>query len=73
MAPKTQVNLRLNSEAAEMARHAAETRHVNVNEYVEQLIRADNEKVYEIFLAGAKEILDDYSELINDIEAAADS
>jgi hypothetical protein len=68
---KTQVNLRLDQAAAEMARQAAETRHMPVNEYVEQLIKADNEKLREDFLAGAQEVLDTYGDLIDEIEAAA--
>ncbi|MEV1006383.1 hypothetical protein [Streptomyces sp. NPDC049881] len=67
---KTQVNLRLEESAAEMARQAAETRHVPVNEYVEQLIRADNEKLRDDFLAGAQEVLDGFGDLIDRIEAA---
>lgn len=66
---KTQVNLRLEEAAAEMARHAAETRHIPVNEYVEQLIRTDNERLREIFLAGAQEVLDGYGDLLDGIEA----
>ncbi|MDT0317068.1 MULTISPECIES: hypothetical protein [unclassified Streptomyces] len=68
---KTQMNLRLKEDAAEMARQAAETRHLPVNEYVEQLIRADNEKLRETFLAGAQEVLDGYGDLIDQIEDAA--
>jgi uncharacterized protein (DUF1778 family) len=68
---KTQVNLRLEESTAEMARHAAETRHIPVNEYVEQLIKADNEQLRAAFVAGAQEVLDGYSDLIDEIEAAA--
>jgi uncharacterized protein (DUF1778 family) len=68
---KTQVNLRLDESAAEMARQAAETRHIPVNEYVEQLIKADNEELRDAFLAGAQEVLDGYGDLIDEIEAAA--
>ncbi|GGO99679.1 hypothetical protein [Wenjunlia tyrosinilytica] len=67
---KTQVNLRLDEDAAEMARQAADTRHMPVNEYVEGLIRADNEQLRESFLAGAQEVLDGYGDLIDEIEAA---
>ena len=68
---KTQVNLRLDETDAEMARQAAETRHMPVNEYVAQLIRADNEQVREAFLAGAQQVLDGYGDLIDAIENAA--
>ena len=68
---KTQVNLRLEHDAADMAREAAETRHIPVNEYVEALIKADNEQLRESFLAGAQEVLDDFGDLIDGIEAAA--
>jgi hypothetical protein len=68
---KTQVNLRLDESAAEMARQAAETRHIPVNEYVEQLIKADNEELRDAFLAGAQVVLDGYGDLIDEIEAAA--
>ncbi|WP_049565323.1 hypothetical protein [Streptomyces sp. SBT349] len=68
---KTQVNLRLEEATAEMARQAAETRHLPVNEYVERLIRADNEKLRDTFLAGAQEVLDTYGDLIDEIEATA--
>ncbi|MFJ8742912.1 hypothetical protein ACIRL2_26415 [Embleya sp. NPDC127516] len=66
---KTQVNLRLEEAVAEMARQAAETRHIPVNEYVEQLIRTDNERLRETFLAGAQEVLDGYGDLLDEIEA----
>ncbi|MFE5332064.1 MULTISPECIES: hypothetical protein [unclassified Embleya] len=66
---KTQVNLRLEESAAEMARQAAQTRHMAVNEYVEQLIRTDNERLREVFLAGAQEVLDGYGDLLDGIEA----
>ncbi|MGW1998187.1 hypothetical protein [Embleya sp. NPDC001921] len=66
---KTQVNLRLEEAAAEMARQAAETRHIPVNEYVEQLIRTDNERLRETFLAAAQEVLDGYGDLLDEIEA----
>ncbi len=65
------MNLGLEESVAEMARQAAETRHVPVNEYVEQLIRADNEKFRTDFLAGAQEVLDSYGDLIDGIEATA--
>ncbi|MFC5147356.1 hypothetical protein [Streptomyces aureoversilis] len=68
---KTQVNLRLEESTAEMAKQAAETRHIPVNEYVEQLIRADNEQLRAAFMAGVQEILDGYGDLIDEIEAAA--
>ncbi|MFI1969541.1 hypothetical protein [Streptomyces cinnamoneus] len=68
---KTQVNLRLEESTAEMAKQAAATRHIPVNEYVEQLIRADNEELREKFLDGVKEVLDGYGDLIDEIEAAA--
>ncbi|MFI0740044.1 hypothetical protein ACH4PU_18440 [Streptomyces sp. NPDC021100] len=68
---KTQVNLRLDESAAEMARQAAETRHIPVNEYVEQLIRADNEQLRATFLAAAQEVLDGYGDLIDEIEGTA--
>ncbi|MEU1815453.1 hypothetical protein ABZ543_09670 [Streptomyces roseifaciens] len=68
---KKQVNLRLEESTAEMAKQAAETRHLPVNEYVEQLIRADNEQLRATFMAGVQEILDGYGDLIDEIEAAA--
>ncbi|MCC3773456.1 hypothetical protein [Streptomyces sp. UNOB3_S3] len=68
---KTQVNLRLEEATAEMAKQAAETRHIPVNEYVEQLIRADNELFREKFLAASQEFLDTYGDLIDEIEEAA--
>jgi uncharacterized protein (DUF1778 family) len=66
---KTQVNLRLEESAAEMARQAAETRRMPVNEYVEQLIRSDNQRLRDAFLAGAQEVLDGYGDLLDGIEA----
>ncbi|WP_129839988.1 hypothetical protein [Streptomyces sp. RFCAC02] len=68
---KVQLNVRLEEDAAEMARQAAETRHLPVNEYVEQLIKADNEPLRERFLAGAQEVLDGYGDLLDDLESAA--
>jgi uncharacterized protein (DUF1778 family) len=68
---KTQVNLRLDETDAELARQAAATRHMPVNEYVAQLIRSDNEQVRAMFLAGAKEVLDGYGDVIDAIEDAA--
>jgi uncharacterized protein (DUF1778 family) len=67
---KTQVNLRLEEATAEMAKQAAETRHMAVNEYVEQLIKADNEKFRDAFLAGAQEVLDGFGDLLDELEAA---
>jgi uncharacterized protein (DUF1778 family) len=67
---KTQVNLRLEEDTAEMAKHAAETRHIPVNEYVERLIKQDNELLRDAFLDAAQEVLDSYGDLIDDIEAA---
>jgi uncharacterized protein (DUF1778 family) len=68
---KTQVNLRLDETDAELARQAAATRHMPVNEYVAQLIRSDNEQVRAMFLAGAKEVLDGYGDVIDAIEDVA--
>ncbi|MFF7251165.1 hypothetical protein ACFZBU_45785 [Embleya sp. NPDC008237] len=49
--------------------HTPVTRHIPVNEYVEQLIRTDNERLRERFLAGAQEVLDGYGDLLDEIEA----
>lgn len=68
---KSQMNLRMDPSTAEMARQAADTRHIPVNEYVEQLIKADNEKLREVFLAGAQEVLDSYGDLIDGLEGQA--
>lgn len=68
---KTQVNLRMDETDAELARQAAETRHMPVNEYVAQLIRSDNQQVRAAFLAGAQQVLDGYSDVIDAIEDAA--
>ncbi|WP_371484029.1 hypothetical protein [Kitasatospora sp. NBC_00315] len=68
---KTQVNLRMDENVAEMAKHAAETRRVPVNDYVAQLIRDDNAKVRADFLAGAQQVLDVYGDLLDAIEDAA--
>ncbi|MEV8098931.1 hypothetical protein [Kitasatospora sp. NPDC085879] len=67
---KTQVNLRMDETVAEMAKHAAETRRMPVNDYVAQLIRDDNEKLRHVFLAGAQHVLDEYGDLLDGIEAA---
>ncbi|MDH6135685.1 uncharacterized protein (DUF1778 family) [Kitasatospora sp. MAA4] len=68
---KTQVNLRMDDSVADMAKQAAETRRIPVNDYVAQLIRDDNERVRAAFLAGAQEVLDGYGDLIDRIESAA--
>ncbi|GAA3865860.1 hypothetical protein GCM10023084_18860 [Streptomyces lacrimifluminis] len=65
---KTQINIRMDDDTAEMARHAAETRRIPVNEYVEQLIRNDNEQVRAVFMAAAQEVLDEYGDLLDEIE-----
>ncbi|MER5226040.1 hypothetical protein [Streptomyces flaveus] len=65
---KTQINIRMDDETAEMARQAAETRRIPVNEYVEQLIRSDNERVRAVFMAAAQEVLDEYGDLIDELE-----
>ncbi|MFK0151403.1 hypothetical protein ACIQVL_26875 [Streptomyces sp. NPDC090499] len=70
---KTQINIRMDDEAAEMARHAAATRRIPVNEYVEQLIRADNEQLRAVFMAAAQEVLDEYGDLIDEIEGQGES
>ncbi|MEU1821956.1 hypothetical protein [Streptomyces abikoensis] len=68
---KTQVNLRLEESVTEMARKAAQRRHIPVNEYVEQLIRADNEPVREKFLAASRAFLDAYGDLIGESDPTA--
>ncbi|GLW51124.1 hypothetical protein Stsp02_67850 [Streptomyces sp. NBRC 14336] len=65
---KTQINIRMDDDTAEMARQAAATRRIPVNEYVEQLIRADNEQLRSVFMAAAQEVLDDYGDLLDEIE-----
>lgn len=68
---KTQINIRMDDETAEMARQAAATRRIAVNEYVEQLIRNDNEQLRAVFMAAAQEVLDHYGDLIDEIEGAS--
>ncbi|NGO45699.1 hypothetical protein [Streptomyces ureilyticus] len=70
---KTQINIRMDDETAEMARQAAETRRIPVNEYVEQLIRSDNERVRAVFMAAAQEVLDEYGDLIDELEGETGS
>jgi hypothetical protein len=65
---KTQINIRMDDDTAEMARQAAATRRIPVNEYVEQLIRNDNEQVRSVFMAAAQEVLDEYGDLLDEIE-----
>ncbi|WP_055526306.1 hypothetical protein [Streptomyces graminilatus] len=65
---KTQINIRMDDDTAEMARQAAATRRIPVNEYVEQLIRNDNEHVRAVFMAAAQEVLDEYGDLLDEIE-----
>ncbi|GAA2449258.1 hypothetical protein ACFPFX_24075 [Streptomyces mauvecolor] len=64
---KTQINIRMDDETAEMARQAAATRRIAVNEYVEQLIRNDNEHLREKFMEGARHVLEEYGDLIDEI------
>ncbi|UIX33247.1 hypothetical protein [Streptomyces sp. GQFP] len=66
---KTQINIRLDGDIAEMARQAAETRRIPVNEYVEQLIRNDNEHLRALFMATAQQTLDEFADLFDEIEA----
>lgn len=70
---KTQINIRMDDETAEMARQAAETRRIPVNEYVEQLIRNDNERLRAVFMGAAQEVLDEFGELIDEPEAESGS
>ncbi|GAB2976480.1 hypothetical protein GCM10023080_046430 [Streptomyces pseudoechinosporeus] len=70
---KMQINIRMDDETAEMARQAAETRRIPVNEYVEQLIRDDNERVRAVFMAAAQEVLDEYGDLIDELEGESSS
>lgn len=65
---KTQINIRLDDDTAAMARQAAATRRVPVSQYVEQLIRDDNEQVRAVFVAAAQEVLDEYGDLLDEIE-----
>lgn len=65
---KTQINIWMDDETAEMARQAAATRRIPVNEYVEQLIRDDSKQVRAVFVAAAQEVLDEYGDLIDEIE-----
>jgi predicted HicB family RNase H-like nuclease len=55
---KTQINIRMEDDTAAMARQAAARRRVPVSQYVEQLIRDDNEWVRVRFMAAAQETLD---------------
>ncbi|MFF1873879.1 hypothetical protein [Kitasatospora herbaricolor] len=68
---KTQVNLRMDEAVAEMAKHGAETRRVPVGEYVAQLIQDDNNRMHATFLDGARQVLEEYGDLIDGIEDAA--
>ncbi|MFJ9906789.1 hypothetical protein ACIRVK_28475 [Streptomyces sp. NPDC101152] len=70
---KTQINIRMDDETAEMARQAAATRRIPVNEYVEQLIRDDNEHLRVVFMAAAQEVLDEYGDLIDEIEGETEA
>ncbi|MGW3647075.1 hypothetical protein [Streptomyces sp. NPDC000878] len=65
---KTQINIRVDKDTAEMARQAAETRRMPVSAYVEQLIRNDNERVRAVFMTAAQEVLDEYGDLLDEIE-----
>ncbi|UGQ12120.1 hypothetical protein LO772_00470 [Yinghuangia sp. ASG 101] len=67
---KIQVNVRMTDETAEMARQAAETRHMPLNDYIEQLVRRDNDGVRERFLEGAREVITGYGDLIEELAAA---
>lgn len=64
---KTQINVRMDDETAEMARQAAATRRIPVNEYVEQLIRDDNEQIRKRFMEGARHVLEEYGDLIDEL------
>ena len=65
---KTQINIRMDDDTAAMARQAAATRRVPVSQYVEQLIRDDNEHLRAVFVAAAQEVLDGYGDLLDEIE-----
>lgn len=67
---KTQINVRMTDETAEMARQAAASRRIPVNEYLEQLVRNDNEHLRAVFMAAAQEVLDEYGDLIDELEGA---
>lgn len=62
---KTQINIRMDDATAEMARQAAATRRMPVSEYVEQLIRSDNEPLRARFMAAGQEALDGYGDLLD--------
>jgi hypothetical protein len=67
---KTQLNVRIDEDAAAAARQAADARHLTVQEYIEQLVRADTDPLRVKFLASARSFIDEFGPLIEERASA---
>ncbi|MEU1824166.1 hypothetical protein ABZ502_17285 [Streptomyces abikoensis] len=62
----THTHVEIDAEAAALARHAAEDREIPVEQYLGELVRADNVvAARERFMEGAREILQNYGDIID--------
>ncbi|MYS79126.1 hypothetical protein [Embleya scabrispora] len=63
---KTQLNVRLDEDAADAARQAAETRHMTLQQYIEHLVRSDTDPLRAAFVASARDVITEYGDLIEE-------
>ncbi|WP_406293040.1 hypothetical protein OG948_01270 [Embleya sp. NBC_00888] len=63
---KTQLNVRLDEDIANAARQAAETRHMTLQQYIEHLVRSDTDPLRAAFVGSAREVIEEYGDLIEE-------
>jgi hypothetical protein len=63
---KTQLNVRLDEDLADTARQAANTRHMSLQQYIEQLVRNDTDPIRNRFLDGARGVITEFGDLIEE-------
>ncbi|WP_331766023.1 hypothetical protein [Embleya sp. NBC_00896] len=63
---KTQLNVRLDEDAVNAARQAAETRHMTLQQYIEHLVRSDTDPLRAAFVASAHDVITEYGDLIEE-------
>lgn len=67
---KTQLNVRIDEDAAAAARMAAASRGVPVQDYIEHLVRQDTDPLRAVFLEGARSIVEEYGDFIEECASA---
>jgi hypothetical protein len=63
---KTQLNVRMEEDAAEAARLAARARNMSVQDYIETLVRNDTDPQRAAFVDAARNVIAEYGDLIEE-------